>query len=834
MPIRVPRSARRLALAAAVVALLAMAMPGQAAPAAPAAPSPDTWPVPDLVADMRSTLTQYYGQRAALGTPYYELAPEFERDKRAAKKDPDTLWEYHGGLGTRCHSATLDAQFVNCTGQRLASTYGQPYTPVGVPALFDASKGFYRNMGYALTAGYYGLYHAFVRDFDAACAHPCAPGPGQTTRDSKTYHQRMLRAYEAHMRDILLRMFRDTRADGQFQFDLTRSAGLLASNYLRLVEAVEEYQSWAPGTQDRRKALALVNALNQRVWYEWVLAQPNGPLTAGMADIGSRKTYDAAVAANPGVAGTHQFNYGGLLIESLRPASQDTPGGPWDGLWFDADYTVPGEFFCGYRFPVGSEDYLDCLDHAGRQSLNGTKSPYGQFYGPAGCGSRGGPLTCGQVNLGSIAEEWTWSFVGARAGMFLLAELAKPDPVRHPGGPDPDLPAGAVGPNGEYQTVTERLGYGISGWHGGDPYNDDLEWTWNQPAGTAQRIRTLSAGRHDAETQSGQWSLGENLPSGSTALKGDLWSTTLQRGEEYPGGMENHMPGPNPLYSALLFQLVLGDRADEDSAGLSPSLYDQYHRNHPDEFVSWVWLTLSGLNRCQGVTDPADPSCFALAPGPGVPVVRRVALDFAATPGSPTLRFDALWRAKNGVDDTILSTSVAAPDKTCRGDKGGLPWRQVWDRSTPPNGAPAPYLLDEGGFGGFNEQVQILAGFLRVAAARYPLDSVDPSLQPDYVQQRNEVLGPWYNEAYNRLKRILQLYRDPVQGYGYIPEVENSACVGKDPDPSDNTAHMLTWQQGTGDTVRSAMVRRAMWYSVAALWYWWYDSGWLDVEEGTW
>ncbi len=546
MFIHLPRPVRRLAPAAAALAFVVLAVPGEAAPGAPSAPAPDTWPVPDLVTDIRDTLTQYYGQRATSGTPYYELAPEFEQDKRDAKKDPDTLWEYHGGLGTRCHTATIDVQFINCTGQRLASTYGQPYTAVGVPALFDAARGFYANMGYALTAGYYGLYHAFAHDFDAPCADPCAPGPGQTQRDSETYHKRMLRAYEAHMRDILLRMFRDTRANGQFQFDVTRSAGLMASTYLRLVEAMEEYDAWAPATQDRRKALALVNALNQRLWYEWVLAQPNGPRTAGFADIGSRKTYDAAVAANPGVAGTHQFNYGGMIIESLRPASQDTPGGPWDGFWFDADYSLPGEFFCGYRFPVGSEDYLDCLDHAGRQSLNGTKSPYGQFYGPAGCASRGGPNSCGQVNLGSIAEEWMWSFAGARAGMFLMSELAKPDPVHHPGGPDPDLPAGAVGPNGEYQTVTDRLGYGISGWHGGDPYNDDLEWTWNQPPGTAQRIRTLSAGRHDAEAQSGQYSLGENEPPGSSALKGDLWSVGLQRGEEFPGGMENHMPGPNP------------------------------------------------------------------------------------------------------------------------------------------------------------------------------------------------------------------------------------------------------------------------------------------------
>jgi hypothetical protein len=819
------RSATRAAVILLAVGLLAAgSQPGRAAPAAP---TPDTWPVPDLVTDLRATLKQYYAQRAAIGTAYYQVAPEFESDKKTSRKDPDTLWEYQGPANTRCYAATTDAQFIDCTGQRLAATFGRPYAPSGQPALFDATKGFYTGMNYVLTAGYYALYHAFARDFDAACADPCTLSPGQTARDSQTYHERMLRAYEAHQRDVLLKMFRDTRTDGQYQFDLTRSAGLMESNYVRVVEAMEEYRAWAPASQDRKKALAIVSGLNQRIWWEWVLPQPDGPRTAGFGDIGSRKTYDAAVAVNPGLAGRHQFSYGGATIESLRPASQDTVGGPWDGFWFDADYTLPGEYYCGYRFPVGSLDYLDCLDAAGRQNLGGTKSPYGQFYGPAGCNSRGGQTTCGQVNLGSIAEEWLWTYTGARVGLFLMKELATPDPANHPGGADPDLPAGSLGLT-EYNAVTDRLGYGISGFHGADPYHDDMEWTYNQAPGATKKIRTLSAGRHDDEPQEGVYTLGENDPAGSTARKGDMWSNGLQRGEEYPGGMENHMPGPNPLYAALVFTTVLSDRPDQESAKLAPSIYDQYHRNNPEEFLPWVWLTLSAFNRCKGVADPADPSCFALTTSASVPVLRRMALDFPSTPGGAT-RFDYLWRSKDGPDDVILPTSVAAPDKSCRGANGGLPWRQVWDKSVLPTGAAAGYLLDEGGFGGFNEQVQVLGGLLRVVAARYPLDSADPNLQADYITQRNEVLGPWYNEAYDRLKRIFQLYRND---YGYIPEIENSACAGKDIET--NQPIMLSWQQGTGDTVKSTLIRRTMWYSVASLWYWWYDSTWLDVDDGEW
>jgi hypothetical protein len=827
---RLARGAGRKAVVAVLAAgLLAGLVPGSPVRrAAAAAPTPDTWPVPDLVSDLRGTLTQYYAQRATAATPYYLLAPELEQDKRDAAKDADTLWEFGAGPKAKCHAAVTDAQFINCTGYRLAATFGRPYAAGGAPASFDATKGFYYNFYPALNAGYYGLYHAFAHDFDAPCADPCTPAPGQSVRESQTYHKRMVRAYEAHFRDMLVRAFRDTRNDGQFQFDLTRSAGLLESNYVRLVEAMEEEHAWAPGSQDRRNALALVNGLNQRIWWEWVKAQPNGPRTAGFGDIGSRKTYDAAVAADPGQAGKQQFTYAGQAIESLRPASQDVPGGPWDGFWFDADFTVPGEFFCAYRFPAASPDYQSCLNLAGQQNVGGTKSPYGQYYGPAGCPSRGGTDSCGQVNLGSEAEEWLWTFVGARAGMYLVKQLAQPDPLHHPGGPDPDLPAGAVGPT-EYAAVTDRLGFGVSGWNGADPYHDDLEWTYNQAPGTNVKIRTLSAGRHDDQPQEGLYSLGEHEPAASPARNGDTWNLALQRGEEYGGGMENHMPGPNPLYAALLFALVLADRPDQQAAGLSSSLYDQYQRNNPDEFLPWVWLTVSSLNRCHNVTDPADPSCFALTPSASVPVINRIPLDFPATAGSATLPFDYLWRLKDGATAAFLPTSLAAPDTTCRGASGGLPWRRVHDASAH---APAPYVLDESGTGAFNEQVQILGGLLRVLAARYPLDSADPALQADYVKQRAEVLAPWYAEAYGRLKRIFQLYRDPALGYGYLPEIENSACAGKD--FGTNGPTMLTWQQGTGDSVRATAIRRAMGYGDMAVWYWWYDSTWLDVDDSVW
>jgi hypothetical protein len=41
----------------------------------------------------------------------------------------------------------------------------------------------------------------------------------------------------------------------------------------------------------------------------------------------------------------------------------------------------------------------------------------------------------------------------------------------------------------------------------------------------------------------------------------------------------------------------------------------------------------------------------------------------------------------------------------------------------------------------------------------------------------------------------------------------------------------LSWQQGTGDTVKSTPTRRRMSYTVASLRYLWYESTWLAAAR---
>ena len=67
-----------------------------------------------------------------------------------------------------------------------------------------------------------------------------------------------------------------------------------------------------------------------------------------------------------------------------------------------------------------------------------------------------------------------------------------------------------------------------------------------------------------------------------------------------------------------------------------------------------------------------------------------------------------------------------------------------------------------------------------------------------------------------------------VDHHGPGPDV----LGGDQPGPSGRS--VLTWQYGTGDSVSAVTIRRAMWYSVAASWYWWYDSGWKDVDGAAW
>jgi len=759
-----------------------------------APPVPPIWPVPDLVGDIRDLLVQYYNQEATPGTPYYFLAPEWESDKQDASKDPDTMWEHFGGPGTACHASTTNGQFIDCAGNRLAATFGLPYS--GGLKLFNAASGYYANDAYAQMAGYYALYHAFVRDFDAA--NPGAYNAAGA-RDAKRYHERMIRAYEAHMRDTIMKMFRDTRADAQFQADMTRSIGAVATNYARLVEAMEEFDLWA-SAGDRRNALALVNAINQRIWWEWVWTQVDGPRTAGFVNLGSEATYQVAAAADGQWVGTHQFVYDGETIGSLRPAPLDVGG--YDGLWFDADYTVPGEWWCYGRYAGNSAAQAQCLDQAARESRDGSKSPFGQYYGPengeANCDSRSGGVTtetCEVTNLGSIAEEWTWTFAGARTGMFLIKELSAAG--------DADTPAGAIGPN-EYDVVTARLGYGISGWHGGSGFHDDLEWTFN-PSVPVVSIRTMSGGRHDFEMQDGRFSLGETDVStvSGGGRKGDTWGEDRQ---EDPGAIENHVPGPNPLYGSFLFSLVLGDQTSD---GLSASFYDQYHRNQVDEFNNWIWLMQSTYYRCIGVADPSDSSCLAFSTihWPNPATINRARLYTRPEDSGINLRFRYLWRdPSGGLDDGFIGER----DMSCRGDPG-LPWRHVQDWAVNAN---AGYLFDEGGFGAYNELLQGLGGSMRLLAARYPLDPVDPSLTGEYILQRTDVLGPWYSDAYSQVKGILSLFKNraAVGGYGYVPDIENSTCAGFNPMvPGDrNNVMMLAWQVGTGDSVSATTARRAM------------------------
>lgn len=796
------RSARtpRAILAAAAVALLCLSF-GHADPAAGQVPTALAWPDEGLVADVRALLLTYYNQEAAPNASPDDIAPVDPARLAAAPKDPDMLWESLGGrvdprvdVSPACHAAQGAGAFVDCTGARLALGLARPYR--GGLSLFGAGSPYASGEMLVFTAGHYALYHAFVIEHDADRADVPAPTTGRGPRDHKPYHAALLRAYEAHMRDALVKMLRDRRDDAPFQASLTRSAGWLLLPYARTANALERHRAWA-APADRRDALAVVNALSQRIWWEWVQAQPAGPRTAGFADLGSRATYDAAVARDPGQAGTQRFTVAGQTIESLRAAAVDA--GPHDGLWFDADFTLPGEWYCA-QFGYDAQDGRACMAHARRLSLGGQNSPFGGYYGAGSCGQRAGAPTafaCGETNLGSSAEEWLGTYVGARAGLRLIDLVARAG--------DPAAPAGAIGPGG-HAAVAERLGFGVAGWHGGEGYQDDMEWPW-APAGV-QAIRTLSAGRHDTERQNGRLSLGEDSTSASsTALDGDTWSGG---GAESPGAIENHMPGPNPLYGSVIFGQVLDDKAD---AALAPSLYDAVHRNHPDEFAAWVWLLQSTYYRCLAGADPADPACFAF----GSPLRKPLFVDPTDTAVPLAVRY--LWRDR----DVALPTDSVASGSTHGRDGPGLPWVAV---PTCGSGAPSGYLTTEWGFGAYNLLLQGAGGFMRVAAAR-TAEAPPPGFEASYADANTDVLTPWYGEMRRLAREIVRMYRTPANGYGYVPDIEHGRCLGPSGQP-------LTWRAATGDVLATAVARRAHWYSIAANWYWWYDSRWLAVDAATW
>jgi len=711
--------------------------------AGPAAvPATPQWPAGDLPTKIRDLLVYYYGQRAQPGVADYTYrAPRGEAQKTTAWKDPDTLWEYYGGdIGeTSCHSAVSDGDFIDCTGFRLAKTFGLLY--LGDLTLFDASKGYYTNDAYAQIAGYYALYHYFALKFDA-------PNDGaydaSTARDNKAYHRRMIKAYEAHMRNILVKMFFDpaAKANPDFQASMTRALGLTATIYSAVAQAMEEERIWPKGSGDRSFAIATINGMNQRLFWEWIWAQPDGPRTAGVAQLGSYGTYSAAAAAQPSLIGTDAFHWGSTRIESLRTDSLNYA--PYDGLVVDADYTLPGEWWCYGAYASTDPDRAKCLAHAQRESLGGANSPFGQFYGDASCSSRPGTYTstsCGDTSLGSIAEEWTWSFLGARKGMFLIKSLVE--------GGDAQAPSGAMGPGihvvsgqakSEYDIATDRIGYGVSGYHGGEGRNDDLEWPRYQD-GAIQSIRTLSAGTHDFETQNGLYSLGESdVSSASSARAGGTFSGDRQ---DYPGGMENHTPGPSPLYGTLLFGLTLWDQVDDPygvtGSGLSHSFYDAAIRNHPDEFMNWPWLLMATYYRCSGVADPLESSCADFGGASRHPLfLMPDDADFS------NVRFRYLWRdSLRGTGSPLVDTAyVAAGDPdgsglpTCS-VTSGLPWRGVYDFTS---AADSAYMISEGGYGAYNNLVQGLGGFMRLAALRYAEPASSPDLAAEFAAQRANVL----------------------------------------------------------------------------------------------
>ncbi|MCE7937466.1 hypothetical protein DCC79_07400 [bacterium] len=789
-----------------------------------APPSSPTWPAPDLVAKVRDMLRQYYALRADPATPIGLVAPRFESEKVLAKKDPDTLWEYHVNGNTDCHGAITRAEFVDCTGHRLAATFNRGDYAGGL-TLFKPSLGYYTNDAYVRIAGYYALYHAFAHDFDSTV--PAASGfTSVNARDAQAYHRAVVRAYEAHMRDVIARMFDEPRSDAGFQLSLTRAIGEVEMVYVPVVVFMERNNLWG-ANRDRRNAFAVIDAMNQRIWWEWVWTQSNGPVTAGFVNLGSDLTYQTQRPPSGVLDGTRQFAYdfgaGPRTIPSLRAPAMDAAATGTDGFYFDADYPIPGEWWCYSTYPASSPELAQCLTQAARESKGGQYGPFGHYYGdvamPLPCDGRGGAASafgCGETNLGSAAEEWLWTFAGARAGLYLVARLALTG--------DPDLPANALGKLGHvvaigtgpaqspYANVSDRLGYGVSGFHGGAGRNDDLEWLWSAD-GQVRAVRTLSAGRHDAEAQNGRYSVGETATSPrSNKIDGDTWGTTDK--QEYPGGIENHTPGPSSLYGSALFNTLLGDQTKD---GLAGSLYDATHRNHVEEFQSWVWLFQGSYYRCVAPPsdDPADPACFALASTYRKPLFAR------PNPVSPTLRFDYLWR----YDAAALDASHVSPSEpTCAG-RAGVPWRRIRDRDTSAD-SPA-YLHDEGGYGAYNELLQATGGLMRVLAARYPLNAGDPA----FAQQRTDVIKPWYDEAYTLSSGILDLYTTaPPLGYGYMPDVENSTCRGTNPDAADPSPAMIAWQQGTGASALSTTVRRAMLYSLATAYYWWYDSTWVDAE----
>lgn len=787
---------------------------------------PLAWPRPDLLRQTRDLLRDFY-DREAQGQAF--LAPLDEAEKRSAPTDPDSIWEALG-TGRRswrrelpspaCHAASSDADFSLCSAGRLALALGLEYDESGTrfvaPGLLNdrqAARGLGPDATYGVVvwAAQFATYHAFVAAYDAPLHGPYTPRADRAARDQRLYHQRMIRAYERHIRGSIIAALEGVAsAPGvtgpqEQARSITRYAGWWLTEYLQPVAVLEREDLWA-NRAERREALELVAGLTQRVYWEWTVALSSGPPTAGLADLGSQGT--VAASQIYGSLGTDRFyrDAGSRSLASLRPDAWDS--GRFAGLRFDADYTAPSETNCQDMFAKGP-DRDNCLRYA-RMLGPGGRSPTGAFVGAdEGCSRRlegasdaGHGVACGDVNLGSAAEEWLASFLGARAGARLIARVVA---ANDPGKPLGKLPPDAV------KVLEDRAGYGVAGWHGGAGHLDDMNWLWGP---VNRRIRTLSAGRHDGEAQQGQLSTGED------AISGDMWASE-QRSREYPGAIENHWPGPNPVYGAALFRMVLGDKAI--GKGLSPSLFDLEHRPETDQFLTWVYLLQSTLYECGGVVDPADARCLAYSTKhwPSPPVLLRRPLFFDPRDDAEPLATRYLWRRPSDLSRFAVASGPEG-DGRCgglrrgSGVRAGMPWRALHQL----DGGPAANLVVDGGFGAYGLALQSATGFLRLAAARSQATCASPA-SARYALEREQVLRPWYDEMAGLVEGVLDLVADPDSGYGYIPDVENSLCF----DPATGTmaplAGVAPWDS------EATAVHRAQWYSAAAQWYAWVDSDWL-------
>ncbi len=128
----------------------------------------------------------------------------------------------------------------------------------------------------------------------------------------------MIRAYESHMRNILLGMLTASRDDASFQASLTRNAGWLLIPYVRTLQALEEYQAWSDGAH-RHAAVALVSAFNQRIWWEWVIPNPMAHEQRAWLDSAAKEP-SMRPCCDPGAGGRRS-------VPLLRSRVQESPTG---------------------------------------------------------------------------------------------------------------------------------------------------------------------------------------------------------------------------------------------------------------------------------------------------------------------------------------------------------------------------------------------------------------------------------------------------------------------------------------------------------------------------